>query len=106
MDLEIKSDKENKLMERREIDFEVKYIGMTPKSKDIAIELAKKVNSKPELIIKKMKNVFGRQILMGTAYVYKDEKARDKYTPKYILKREGLIKEEQSKEVKQQEGGK
>ncbi len=94
MKIEIVKEKENKLLNRKEIDFKVAYDGGTPKIGEVRKELIAAIHSKENLtIIDSLKPSFGAKRLAGYAKVYKDE-AGLKIEPKHRMKKNSLIKEE------------
>ena len=100
MEITIKEQKENKLIGRTEINFEVDYTGASPKKLELRNDLAKQLNAKPELVtIKRVRNVFGLRKGVGLACLYKDETQLKKYESKYIMRRMNLIAPEEKKEA-------
>jgi len=72
-DVKITSERENKLLERREVEFEVSYEQNAPPRKDVAAKLAAKMNAKEDLVVlKRMKTQYGRRLLLGQAKVYRN----------------------------------
>ena len=102
MNVKIINSKENGLIGRREIEFEIEYEQM-PTRQQILEVLAKVGNFNKDLIvIRKLRNVFGARKSKGIAYEYKDTETLKKYEPKYILKRWGKVGEEKAAEEKQE----
>lgn len=94
MKIQVLKEKENKLLNRKEIDFKVAYDGATPKIGDVRKELISALHSKENLtVIDRIKSGFGAKSAAGYAKVYKDEDSV-KIEPKHRLKKNGLIKEE------------
>jgi small subunit ribosomal protein S24e len=94
MKIEIVKEKENKLLNRKEIDFKVAYDGGTPKIGDVRKELIAAIHSKDNLtVIDSLKPGFGAKRLAGYAKVYKDD-AGLKIEPKHRMKKNSLLKEE------------
>ncbi|VVB66672.1 30S ribosomal protein S24e [Candidatus Gugararchaeum adminiculabundum] len=83
MDIEIKNEKENKALERKEVTFLVKYDKATPSRDEVRAALAPKVRSKQELIvIDFMYPSYGTRSANGSAKVYANEAAM-KIEPAY-----------------------
>ena len=62
MDIRIIKDKKNSLLNRRELDFVVKYEGSTPSRNDVKNKLAAMLNAPLELlVIQRIKTEFGMQ---------------------------------------------
>ena len=99
MKLEIKGQKDNHLLNRTEVQFELDHSGTaTPSRKDVVDLVATKTNrDKKFIIIKKINTVYGENISRGLAYIYNDEKSM-KTEPKYITKRGEKKKSEPKKE--------
>jgi len=94
MELKISKEKDNKVIGRKELNFEINYERAPPNKLQIIEELAKKTNTNQNLIvIKKISNVFGMRKLMCNANIYGDEKSISKFEPKYILNRIKKAKE-------------
>ncbi|AAM07050.1 TPA: 30S ribosomal protein S24e [Methanosarcina acetivorans] len=88
MDIKILKDKNNSLLNRRELDFVVKYEGSTPSRSDVRNKLAAMLNAPLELlIIQRIKTEYGMQESKGYAKVYADEARMKQVEQEYILKR-------------------
>ncbi len=103
MNLKVKNVKENNLIGRKEIEFEIDY-EKTPKREEI-IEMLSRVGNfnKDLLVIKKIRNVSGIRKSVGYAHEYKDEETLNRFEPKYIIKRwkHGKEEKEEKQEAKQ-----
>lgn len=96
MKIQVLKEKDNKLLNRKEIDFKVAYDGPTPKIGEVRKELMAALHSKDNLtIVDSVKSGFGAKSATGYAKVYKDEEGV-KIEPKHRLKKNGLIKEEKN----------
>jgi len=96
MKIDVLSEKENPLLERREIRFRVTYSGAIPKLKDVRAELVNLMKSKDELtVVDGLNPEFGRSSAMGYAKVYKNADAM-KVELKHKLKK-NFEKEEKKK---------
>jgi len=94
MKIQILKEKENKLLNRKEIDFKVAYDGATPRIGEVRKELIAQLHSKENLtIIDSIKSGFGAKSAKGYAKVYKDEEGL-KIEPKHRMKKNSLLKEE------------
>ena len=102
MNAKIINSKENELIGRREIEFEIEYEQMPTRQQIIEV-LAKVGNfNKDLLVVRKLRNVFGARKSKGIAYEYKDAETLKKYEPEYVLKRWGKVGEEKATEEKQE----
>lgn len=100
MDIAIASEKDNKLMDRKEMDVRLAYKGPTPPKKEIREAIGRKFGINPELIsIRKIKNEFGRSQVHVDAFAYANKEAYSRYEPRHILVRYGE-KEKKPKKVK------
>lgn len=109
MDFRIVEEKENKVLERKEINFEVIDAKITPTRKEIQKRIAALKNSKEELVsVVRVKQEYGKHRVIGLAHVYSNEKSLRKTEPAYIQKREK--KKEENKgtgnETKKEENAK
>ena len=88
MDIKILKDKKNSLLNRRELDFVVKYEGSTPSRSDIRNKLAAMLNAPLELlIIQRIKTEYGMQEGKGYAKLYEDADRMKQVELEYVLKR-------------------
>lgn len=88
MDIKVKTDNNNKLMQRREIEFYVVSDGPTPSAKEVAEGLCRLLNLNPEhTVITRIDQRFGVRQLTGYAHYYDDEGSMKKYEPAHILER-------------------
>lgn len=88
MDILIREDKNNPLLNRRELDFVVKYEGSTPSRSDVRNKLAAMLNAPLELlVIRKMTPEFGMQEANGYAKLYEEESRMKELELEYVLKR-------------------
>jgi len=99
MDFKITEEKENKVMERKEILFEVKDTKVTPSRKEIKKRLAALKNTKEELVsIAKINQVYGARKSTGTAFIYADIETLKKTEPGFLEARDGKKKDKEKKE--------
>jgi len=88
MDIKILEDKNNVLLNRRELDFTVKYEGSTPSRNDIRNKLAAMLNAPLELlIIQKVVTEYGMQEAKGYAKLYEEEVRMKEIEHEYVLTR-------------------
>lgn len=74
MKIEIKEDKKNPLLKRREIKFRAAYQGPTPKLPDVRKDLVAALKSDEKLtVVDSMKSEYGAQVIVGYAKVYENE---------------------------------
>jgi len=102
MKVEIISRKENPLLVRKEIVFEVQNPS-TPSRMDARNEVAALLKVVPERIyILKLKTRSGTQKTVGRAHIYDTVERAQRVEEKYIIARNNPVKEE--KEEKKEEG--
>lgn len=102
MMLKILSKKENLLLKRVEVKFQVVHnqTGCTPSRLEIKEAIARELGRDPDLVfIRKMETKTGTQMAMGTAHVYENMDQARRIEPKHIIKRN--IPEKQEKEAEQ-----
>ena len=111
MEIEITSQKENKLLERTEIYFKVKHDKeKTPAREEVRAKLADALGAKKDtVLIDKMRSVFGQQLTQGYAKAYKTIDQAKKIEQEHVLTRNKMVtkktKEEKKEEKKEERGG-
>ena len=99
MNLKITGEKENPVLERTEIEFAIDAT-TTPKRETVQQEIAKSKGTKNELVvIRKIRQEFGKHESKGTAMLYKNEKQLKLLERSYMLER-GKKKEKKEGETK------
>lgn len=92
MDVEITSTKENKLLDRKEIDAVVYYKGATPNRKDLKQSVCGKIGANPDLVVlREVKSEYGVQRVGISAHVYQNAESMKKIEPVHILVRESMV---------------
>ncbi len=91
MDIEIVKDKENVLLNRRDIVFKSEEIGMSRKSaKNTLVAL---LDTTPELLIlDRMNSQYGKQDILGYARLYDNEQNLRRIEPEYMIARNAPAK--------------
>jgi len=88
MKLKINSKKNNALVGREDVEFEIDGFEKTPSRKEIREKIVSETGSKPELVaIGKMRQSFGEKRVSGTAAVYPDRKAMERAEKRHIIER-------------------
>lgn len=91
MDIKIIKDKKNSLLNRRELDFIVKYEGSTPSRNDVRNKLAAMLNAPLELlVIQRIKTEYGMQESKDYAKLYEDADRMKQVEQEYVLKRNAV----------------
>lgn len=99
MKIEKFEDKENKSLERKEVTAYITFDGATPKRDEIKKEMCTKVGANPEMsIIRKIQTTYGRSALKAWLHVYNNAEKMKQVESKYLLIRDGLIKEKKEEE--------
>jgi ribosomal protein S24E len=100
--IEVLSDQEDKLLERRQISFKVAHPKTaTPKRVDIHKALAEQLKVDPEtLIVRPLRQKYGRNEADGTAFVYKSADRAHLVERNYLSER---LKPKEKKEEKKEE---
>ena len=88
MDIRIIKDKKNLLLNRRELDFVLRYEGSTPSRNDVKNKLAAMLNAPLELlVVQRIKTEYGMQEAKGYAKFYEDAARMKEVELEYVLKR-------------------
>lgn len=91
MDIKILKDKENPLLNRRELDFIVKYEGSTSSRNDVRDKLAAMLNAPLELlVIQRIKTEYGMKEGKGYAKIYENAERMKEVELEYVLKRNAI----------------
>lgn len=93
MEINVTSNKENKLLNRREIDFYVIQDGSTPSKNEIKTELCKKLNLDPEsVMVVRVDQTTGLRQARGIAHAYSSKEQVEKFEPVHLVNRMKGIK--------------
>lgn len=108
MDVEIISSKDNKLLDRKEINAIVQFEGATPARKELREAVSTKIGLNPDLtILNSVVNEFGVKKIRLLAHSYKDMKKLMEVEPEYLRKRDGVgVPKEEKKEKPKEEAPK
>ncbi len=99
MDLEIIKEFENKLIGRKEIEFQIQNAKLTPSRKELVKKISALKNAKEEqIIIGNLAQLFGSNTVRGQARIYDSVKMLEKSELK------GIIARHRPKEKKEKEG--
>lgn len=100
MEVKIETTKENKLLDRKEIEASVHFDATTPSRKDIKAGICGKIGANPELaVLRLVKNEFGSKRVKVSAHIYSDAESLKRNEPKHIQIREGMLAKEEKKKV-------
>ena len=88
MEIKVLEEKNNPLLQRREVHFSVSQNLGTPSRQEIKNKLAAYLNSKPELvIIERMKQEFGKRETTGYAKIYETVDRLKNVETEHIIQR-------------------
>ena len=90
--MEVLERRENKLLDRVEIDFRVNHDGQATPSRDTLIDLLVKAEpgcKKEFVIMKKVNSRFGKALTTGVAHIYSSD-AGMQVEAKYLLLKHGI----------------
>lgn len=90
MEVKIVSEKENPLLKRREVHFQVKHdeTGSTPPRLEVRKAVASALKAKSDLIfVKKLETKTGTQKAVGLANIYNSGEQARLIEPEYIIER-------------------
>jgi len=103
MEVEIISKKDNKLLERKEINAVLTFEAATPSRKEIREAVGTKLGLNPELtVLNSVVNEFGSKRIRVLAHSYADMKKLMDTEPEYVRKRDGIGAEEKKEEKKEE----
>jgi small subunit ribosomal protein S24e len=100
MEIKVLEEKNNPLLQRREVQFSVSHNLGTPSRDEIKSKIAAYLNSKPELvIIERMRSQFGKRETRGYAKIYATAERLKKVETEHIIQRneKKAAKEEEKK---------
>lgn len=90
MEVKILSEKENLLLKRKEVYFQVEHTqtGSTPSRQEVKKAVADALKKDPNLVfIKKFETETGMHLALGTANIYDAIEQAKQVEPEYIIKR-------------------
>ncbi len=90
METKIVAEKENPLLKRREIHFQINHsqTGSTPPRLEVRKAIAKALKAKIDLVfVKKLETKMGTHVAVGVANVYESADQARLVEPEYIIKR-------------------
>ncbi|VVB63197.1 30S ribosomal protein S24e [uncultured archaeon] len=98
MDIKIIEEKNNPLLNRREVVFKVDHESATPSRKSIVDRIAATMNSKEGLvIIDNLKTEFGKRETIGYAKIYETEERAKQVERPHITERNTFVAPEEAK---------
>ncbi|MEA1992965.1 MAG: 30S ribosomal protein S24e [Euryarchaeota archaeon] len=96
MKIEILEEKENPLLERKELSFKVIPEGGSEKYENVRKKIAAMLDlDENTFVIQRLQSQFGKKEYRGFLKIYKDEDNMRDVEEKHILKRNGLAGEEE-----------
>ena len=100
MNINIVSKSENSVIGRKEFLFELDYDKTTPKKTEVREAIVAKTGVLPDsLVIKSINQHTGEKKATVIAYSYSDVDLMMAIEPKYILRRNGFVKDEEKKDA-------
>ena len=101
MDIKIIEEKNNPMLNRREVVFKVTHESATPSRKSIVDRIAATMNSKEGLVIvDNLRTEFGKRETIGYAKIYEtEERAKQVERPHIIERNTFVVPEEAKKEA-------
>ncbi|MDR0767698.1 MAG: 30S ribosomal protein S24e [Methanosarcinales archaeon] len=94
MEIKIVKDLDNKLLNRKELDFTVEYEGPTPSRANVRKKLAALLNKDVNLVlVQSMESEYGHQLAKGYAKVYESADRMKQIEAKHVLKRNTMPEE-------------
>jgi len=88
MEFDITKNSRNELLQRREIDFTLRFDGATPRRTQITGKLAALLNvSEKQMVLDSLKTIFGATEITGSARVYDTVEQRTRTERPYLMER-------------------
>ena len=106
MKLKILSKKENPLLKRKEIRFQIEHAqtGGTPPRLEVRKAVAEALKANPDLVyVKKLETKTGTQIAVGTVNIYESLEQAKLVEPEYVIKRNMPPEKTEEKAEKKEE---
>lgn len=101
MDVKVNSEKQNGLLDRKEIELSVSFDKATPNKKDLRYAISQKLGLAEEnVVIRNISNQFGVKEISITAHIYPKPEILKKNEPHHVLVRSGVA-EKKPKKVKE-----
>jgi small subunit ribosomal protein S24e len=98
LDIKIIEEKNNPLLNRREVVFKVDHESATPSRKSIVDRIAATMNSKEGLVvIDNLKTEFGKRETIGYAKIYETEERAKQVERPHITERNTFVAPEEAK---------
>lgn len=91
MDIKVIEDRNNPMLERREVIFKIEHDGPTPSRKSVVDNIVATMNSKQGLVVvDRMKTEFGKRETVGYAKIYESEKRVIEVERPYVIERNAI----------------
>ena len=88
MEIKVIEEKDNPILNRREIKFVVEHDGPTPSRKNVVEKIAATMNSKVGLVmVYSLKSEFGKRETLGYAKIYETEERAKEVERAYVIAR-------------------
>ncbi|HMK45221.1 MAG TPA: 30S ribosomal protein S24e [Methanocella sp.] len=88
MEIKVLEERNNPLLQRREVKFSVSHNLGTPSRQEIKDKIAAYLNSKPELVIvERMRTQFGKRETRGYAKIYETPERLNRVETEHIVQR-------------------
>ena len=98
MDIQVIEEKNNPILNRREIVFKVIHDASTPSRKSVVERLAATMNSKSSLVfVDSLKTEFGKRETIGYAKIYETAERAKQVERVHIIERNTFTKPEEAK---------
>ncbi len=103
MKVNVRKKRENVLLSRTEYELALDFDGATPPRKDMRDAIVQGLGCSPDLtVLRRTKSTFGKRQVVARVNVYRDEGSMRTTEPEYVIKRNGLAKEEPKEAPKEE----
>jgi small subunit ribosomal protein S24e len=98
LDIQVIEEKNNPMLNRREVVFKVIHDESTPSRKSVVERLTATMNSKPGLVfVDSLKTEFGKRETIGYAKIYENAERAGQVEREHIVQRNNFTKPEEAK---------
>ncbi len=106
MDIKVINDRNNPMLERREVIFKIEHDGPTPSRKSVVDNIVATMNSKQGLVVvDRMKTEFGKRETVGYVKIYESQEKVIEVERPHVIERNAIAAPAPEKVVEKEEVG-
>ncbi len=104
MNIEITTDRKNPLLNRRDLEIEIRDFNETPSKKELMQLVSSKTGVEaPKILIRNIKQQFGKTNAIAYIKIYEDVESLNKFERKHLINRKSKLEEKPAEEEKKEE---